>query len=102
MENGDIINGKFIPTDENDVKLLLGSQMVNEIRNAVFTELGYTCSAGISHNRKFAKLVSSNNKPNGQTVLPLRGFQTVLQTVKFTKLQVFCSLLLFFCFFEFG
>ncbi len=56
---------------------------------AVFQELGYTCSAGLSHNRKFAKLISSDNKPNGQTILPTRGLNHLLSTVSFRKLQGF-------------
>ena len=56
---------------------------------AVVDELGYTCSAGVGHNRKFAKMISSMNKPNGQTILPTCGLSQLLSTTSFTKVQGF-------------
>lgn len=55
----------------NDVKLLIGSTIVNEIRAAVKAKTGYECSAGIAHNKILAKLVCGINKPNKQTLLPI-------------------------------
>ena len=52
-------------------------------------ELGYTCSAGIGHNKKFSKMISSMNKPDGQTVLPICGLTELLSTSPFTKVQGF-------------
>lgn len=80
-----------------DIKLLLGASIVNEIREAVkketgkrmrefsmcafsvevaytkFFTLGFECSAGIAHNKILAKLVCGMNKPNKQTVLPVKN-----------------------------
>lgn len=56
---------------KSDIKLLIGSSIVNEIRAAVKAKTGYDCSAGIAHNKILAKLVCGMNKPNKQTLLPL-------------------------------
>ena len=56
---------------------------------AVLDELGYTCSAGVGHNKKFAKMISSMNKPNGQTVLPTCGLTELLSNTSFRKVQGF-------------
>lgn len=57
---------------KSDIKLLIGSSIVNEIRAAVKAQTGYECSAGIAHNKILAKLVCGMNKPNKQTILPLK------------------------------
>lgn len=57
---------------KSDIKLLIGSSIVNEIRAAVKSQTGYECSAGIAHNKVLAKLVCGMNKPNKQTILPLK------------------------------
>lgn len=57
---------------KNDLKLLIASTIVNEIRSAVKEKTGYDCSAGIAHNKVLAKLVSGINKPNKQTLLPIK------------------------------
>lgn len=57
---------------KNDLKLLIASTVVNEIRAKVKERTGYECSAGIAHNKILAKLVSGINKPNKQTLLPIK------------------------------
>lgn len=57
---------------KSDVKLLIASSIVSEIRAAVKEQTGYECSAGIAHNKILAKLVCGLNKPNKQTILPLK------------------------------
>lgn len=57
---------------KSDIKLLIGSSIVNEIRAAVKLQTGFECSAGIAHNKILAKLVCGMNKPNKQTILPLK------------------------------
>lgn len=56
----------------NDIKLLIASSIVNEIRAEVLEKTGFECSAGIAHNKTLAKLVCGLNKPNKQTLLPLK------------------------------
>ena len=43
---------------------------IAELRDAVQKQLGYSCSAGIAHNKLLAKLCSGLNKPAKQTILP--------------------------------
>lgn len=57
---------------KNDLKLLIASSIVNEIRAAVKEKTGYDCSAGVAHNKVLAKLVAGINKPNKQTLLPIK------------------------------
>lgn len=57
-----------VPADhvytETDCLILQASHLVQQIRNAIFKEAKYKCSAGISFNKMLAKLASSVNKPN--------------------------------------
>lgn len=69
------------PHTIQDVKLLLGAQLVHDIRTEVFETLGYTCSAGISHSKAFAKITASYNKPNGQTVVRAGAVDKLLQEI---------------------
>lgn len=57
---------------KNDIKLLIASSIVNEIRAEVKEKTGFECSAGVAHNKTLAKLVCGLNKPNKQTLLSLR------------------------------
>lgn len=43
--------------------LALGARVVCRVRGAVESELGYTCSAGVAHNKLLAKLVAGMHKP---------------------------------------
>ncbi len=79
----------FAPSSETEIRLYFGAQIVAEVRAAVFAELGYTCSGGVAHNRKFAKLIASKNKPNGQTVLIPRALPELLRTISYAKIQGF-------------
>lgn len=68
--------------DWDDTVLMIASQIVREIRSKVYEEVGYTCSAGIGHNRYIAKLASAKNKPNNQTVVPSGTLDYFLDTVE--------------------
>lgn len=57
---------------KSGIKLLIASSIVNEIRAEVKEKTGFECSAGIAHNKTLAKLVCGLNKPNKQTLLPLK------------------------------
>ncbi len=50
-------------------RLLIGSHIAQEMRQALLTQLGLTCCAGVAHNKLLAKLVGSTHKPNDQTTL---------------------------------
>jgi DNA polymerase eta len=66
---GMVLGGDFEATTPVDIRLMLASKILQDIRQTVYDELKYTASAGLAHCKKFAKLIASRNKPNGQTVL---------------------------------
>jgi DNA polymerase eta len=57
----------------------------------VFNETGFTCSAGVSHNKLLAKLASGVNKPNAQTVILNENLEDVLKNFKIGKIRGFGS-----------
>ena len=65
-------HGCFTPETEKDQKMWLANRIAFQVRQAIFDELGYTASAGISYNKTVAKIACTYNKPNGQTVVPER------------------------------
>lgn len=73
--------------DWDDVAMLLASEIVRDVRKAVFETLHFTCSAGISKNKMLAKLGSGYKKPNSQTVIRNRAVQHFLSDIKFTKIR---------------
>ncbi|GES64243.1 sister chromatid cohesion protein [Aspergillus terreus] len=74
--------------DWDDVAILIGSEVVRSLRTAVLNRLQYTCSAGIARNKMIAKLGSSSNKPNKQTIVRNRAVQNFLGGFKFTKIRM--------------
>lgn len=44
-------------------------KLAGSLKNEVYNILGLTCSAGIAHNRIFAKLASGLEKPDGLTII---------------------------------
>ena len=62
---GKCVDPLYEPVTPNDMNLIKASYYINLIRAEIYNTLGYTCSAGIAHNKMFAKLGSNFNKPNG-------------------------------------
>ncbi|XP_033634517.1 DNA polymerase iota-like [Asterias rubens] len=50
-------------------RLLIGSHIAQEMRQALNIQLGLTSCAGVAHNKLLAKLVGTTHKPNDQTTL---------------------------------
>ncbi|KAK0655220.1 hypothetical protein B0T16DRAFT_318256 [Cercophora newfieldiana] len=73
--------------DWDDVAILIGSEIVRDVRAAVKNELRYTCSAGIARNKLLSKLGSAYKKPNQQTVVRGRAIGKFLSGFKFTKIR---------------
>ena len=73
--------------DWDDVVILLGSEIVRDVRARIRRELGYTCSAGIAHNKMVSKLASAHKKPNSQTVVRSRAVHSFLAGIKLTKIR---------------
>lgn len=73
--------------DWDDVAILIGSEIVRNVRAAIKDKLRYTCSAGVARNKLLSKLGSAHKKPNQQTVIRNRAVQHFLSEFKFTKIR---------------
>ena len=73
--------------DWDDIAMLIGSEVVRDVRAEIFKQLKYTCSGGIAHNKMLSKLGSGHKKPNQQTVIRNRAVQQFLSEFKFTKIR---------------
>lgn len=73
--------------DWDDVAILVGSEIVREVRARIRSELGYTCSAGMANSKLVSKLGSAFKKPNCQTVVRTRAVPTFLAGFKITKMR---------------
>lgn len=67
----DVFDTALHPEGNLEHQLLLGaaSRVVWNMRERIYQELHYDCSAGIAHNKVLAKSISSRHKPNQQTLL---------------------------------
>jgi DNA polymerase eta len=74
--------------DWDDIVMLVGSEIVRSVRQAVWENLNYTCSAGLARNKMLAKLGSACNKPDKQTVVRNRAVQHFLGGYKFTQIRM--------------
>ncbi|KAG2231529.1 hypothetical protein INT48_002923 [Thamnidium elegans] len=74
-------------TTWRDLQLAIGAELAAEIRKEVYDKLQYTCSAGIAHYKTVAKLCSSKNKPNNQTVLREPARLNFMADVPFKKIR---------------
>ena len=79
--------GSFLPDNDKDERMWLANKIAAEVRQAVYDELGYTCSAGISNNKTVAKIACTYNKPNGQTVVPDRYKKKALAGVPIKNIR---------------
>ncbi|XP_054439652.1 DNA polymerase iota [Pteronotus mesoamericanus] len=66
-------------------RLLVGSQIAAEMREAMCNQLGLTGCAGVASNKLLAKLVSGVFKPNQQTVLLPESSQALIHSLKHIK-----------------
>ncbi|KAF9736828.1 hypothetical protein PMIN06_012824 [Paraphaeosphaeria minitans] len=81
-------DGEVRDPDWDDVVMVLASEIVRDVRQAVFDTLGYTCSGGVAKNKMLSKLGSGYRKPNQQTVIRNRAIGHFLGEMKFTKIRM--------------
>lgn len=65
--------------DTTHVRLVIGSQIAEEFRKAIYARLGLTGCAGVASNKLLSKLVSGTFKPNQQTVLLPESCQDLIR-----------------------
>ncbi|XP_029305103.1 DNA polymerase eta isoform X2 [Cottoperca gobio] len=70
-----------------ELQLTVGALIVEEMRAAVEKDTGFSCSAGISHNKVLAKLACGLNKPDRQTVLPLDSVTELFNSLPICKIR---------------
>eukprot|EP00742_Colponemidia_sp_Colp-10_P008275 GILJ01008948.1.p1 GENE.GILJ01008948.1~~GILJ01008948.1.p1 ORF type:complete len:626 (+),score=80.08 GILJ01008948.1:116-1993(+) len=85
---GVVVGGPFQAVHRHDRRLLLGARLAQRIREAVWDECKYTCSAGIAHNKVLAKLGSGMNKPNKQTVVPVKAIPDLMMNLPISKIRL--------------
>lgn len=83
----DDVDAEADDPDWDDVAILIGSEIVRDVRAEIRRHIGYTCSAGIACNKMLSKLGSAHRKPNQQTVIRNRAKQHFLSDMKFTKIR---------------
>jgi len=87
---GKIMGGpEYEPQTQEDIMLMIGSQVVHKIRVEVKETLNYTCSAGISINKMLAKLGSGMNKPYGQAIIPRNYSEEAMKNLDIQKVRNF-------------
>ncbi|XP_010221290.1 PREDICTED: DNA polymerase iota, partial [Tinamus guttatus] len=81
--SGHIYNNQALDfQDPVHVRLLLGSQVARELREALHARLGLTGCAGVAANKVLAKLVSGTFKPNQQTLLLPESSQALMSNLE--------------------
>nr|CAB3265008.1 DNA polymerase eta [Phallusia mammillata] len=68
-------------------RLSFAASIVENMRQAIWQQTSFRCSAGISHNKMLSKLACGINKPNKQTILPMDGVPELFQKVKIGKIR---------------
>lgn len=66
---------------------MFATKIAQEIRQAVATELGLTCSAGVGPNKLIAKIASDMNKPNGLTVVQPHQVREFMEHMPLRKIH---------------
>ncbi|XP_023589727.1 DNA polymerase iota isoform X2 [Trichechus manatus latirostris] len=84
--SGHVYNDQSINLhDISHIRLLVGSQIAAEMREAIYNQLGLTGCAGVASNKLLAKLVSGIFKPNQQTVLLPESCQDLIHSLNHIK-----------------
>ncbi|XP_076463928.1 DNA polymerase eta-like [Babylonia areolata] len=74
-------------TSSGDRLLAMAAVIVEEMRAAIFEQTGFTCSAGIAHNKMLAKLACGLHKPNKQTVIPHGSVDIIFSSLPLHKVR---------------
>mmetsp|Transcript_3520 Transcript_3520/g.4566 ORF Transcript_3520/g.4566 Transcript_3520/m.4566 type:complete len:716 (-) Transcript_3520:146-2293(-) len=73
---------------EDEMLLVCGASIISELRAQITKSLGYTCSAGIAHNKMLGKLASAMHKPNQQTLVPSCMVPGLLKTLAISRIRL--------------
>ena len=81
--------GPLSPEAECDTRLAVAAAIAAQLRAAVFSTLGYTCSAGVAHSKLLAKLGSAMHKPSGQTTIPVASVSALMLSTPLQSIRYF-------------
>jgi len=70
--------------NEDDKMIAVGAVIIKEIRNQIL-ELGFTCSAGVSHNKMLSKICSAMHKPNQQTLCFRSSVEKIMSSLPISR-----------------
>jgi DNA polymerase eta len=62
-------------------------RLTQRIRECIYAELGYTCSAGVASNKMLAKYASATNKPNKLTAIPWSETACLLPSIELARVR---------------
>jgi len=74
------------PSEERRL-IIKASNVMSQVRQAIFERLGFTSSCGIAHNKLLAKISASKNKPAGQTIVLKSGAKLMMRTTDLRKIK---------------
>ncbi|KAL4167248.1 hypothetical protein KRP22_012734 [Phytophthora ramorum] len=86
-QDGEDGNLLAFPLTEAERLLCIGAAISREIRHAIHSKLGYTCSTGVAGNKLLSKLASPLNKPNGQVVVAPRFVTDFMKSLPMRKVR---------------
>jgi DNA polymerase eta len=81
------VTGALSPDAECDTRIAVAAAIAAQLRAAVLSTCGYTCSAGIAHSKLLAKLGSALHKPSGQTTIPLSSISALMQSTPLQSIR---------------
>ncbi len=81
--------GSLSSEAECDTRIAVAAAIAAQLRAAVFSTLGYTCSAGVAHSKLLAKLGSAMHKPSGQTTIPMASVGSLMLSTPLQSIRYF-------------
>ncbi|CAI6354795.1 unnamed protein product [Macrosiphum euphorbiae] len=81
----DVYNNEL--QDDYLLRLTIGAMMVEKLRQSIFEQTGFRCSAGIANNKILSKLACGLHKPNQQTMLPPSSVPHLFETIPIKKIK---------------
>lgn len=75
------IDEAYLDVTENSKNQTSATMIAREIQEAIYKEIGLTCSVGVSFNKFLAKIASGQRKPAGITVIDQESFPEFIKTL---------------------
>ena len=79
------IDEAYLDVTENTKNQTSATIIAREIQEAIYKEVGLTCSVGVSFNKFLAKIASGQRKPAGITVIDQESFPEFIKTLPVEK-----------------